>query len=275
MVTLTQLLRFAVVSYAIEYARAQDISGLTPAEKPIEPYNFDCINGCPAQDPYLAPPPPEVPTDVTNNGNYLITNCLLGQEGDLATGLIRKLQIFGPQIQKVVDSLNLESPPGYKKWFRNFSTAPLVKSIFQAVSSGPNAAYDGGPVQQPTLTCVRDGSVNTEMQQWWTACSSPNPSKRPIAFHIKGTATVMLCPRYFELPENVPSICPHNSLDLVQNQFGVFVHEFVHVYGDTADGQKAIGGKTFGGSSEYYNPVQAKRLDQFDARLNPQVGLSL
>ena len=244
------------------------------SDTPVEPFGFDCINGCPADDALdYAAPPPETPTDVTNAGNYLITNCLLGQDGDQATGLRQRMIIYGQQVSKVIDSLNQPDVPGFTKWFRKASNIPVIKKVFQTILAGNNVVYNGASTaNQPTLTCVRDGSSDPDMQKWWTQCNNADPSKRSIAFHVKNTGTVMLCPRYFELPENAPTDrCPHNDLDLVQNQFGVLVHEWIHVFGDTDVGQTVIGGTTFGGSSEYYNPYQAKRLDQFDARLNPQV----
>ena len=231
--------------------------------------SFDCLEGCPATDAPAGPPPPPIdPADITHNGNYLISNCA----GE-AAGLQQRLVIYGQQVQRAVDSLsdpNFATPPGFISWFKNAANVPTVKDILSLISVGNNIVYNGGAPVQPQLLCISDGSTDTKMQEWWIRCSNPDPRKRPIGFTIPNSGTVGLCPRFFELPDNSPARCPSNLLDLVQNQFGTLVHEWVHVFGDSDAGKQLIGG-TFGPAMEQYDPKYARKLDRFDSKQNAQV----
>ena len=216
------------------------------------------------------PPPPDTSTDIINNGNYLITNCLYQQPGDLATPLVLKLQAWGPLISKAVSSIvDGGIRPIFTTYFKSQTNVAPVTYILQKIAAGDNLNING-VAQQPTLTCARDGSANPDAQKIWGWCNPPNGNK-PAAYQIKGTQTIALCPPFFETPEQPETICPRNLLKLVQNQFGIFVHELVHLYGDQPEGMQKIGGKTFGVGEERYKPDRAKNLLASEQILNPQV----
>ena len=284
----TQLSGLSLFLTGVLYVAAQDNSTynnpmfnytLVQHYTEVEPAGFDDINGSPATDSLDGnAPPPDTSSDVVNAGNYLITNCLSGKSGDKATSLQQNMRTYGDYINKIVGSLNSVDNKGsgsiFNTYFKAPSNVPNVKYIFQKIQKGDNVVYNSNASRQPTLTCVRDKSPNPDMRMWWDHCNDKKLVNSPIAFHIKNTGTVMLCPRYFDLRANPPSRCNTNDeVQWAQNQFGVLVHEWIHVFGDTDEGQKIIGGKTFGGGEEKYIPRLAKKLDQFDAKLNPQVGL--
>ena len=223
-------------------------------------------------------PAPEAPTDITNYGNYLITNCLSTAPDDtnLAKQLTSKLQVWGPQISKVLDDVIHTRHGPFATYFKTHTNINPVSYIFKKISAGDNVSY-GGTEKQPTLTCARDGATDPDLQRLWRLCDTTNPDmrQRPVAFHLKGTQTIGLCPRFFTLAANPPTSCPSNLLDLVQNQFGLFVHEAVHLYGDEPAGQQTIGGVTFGRGEERYNPRRAAALLASEQILNPQVRIYL
>lgn len=224
-----------------------------------------------APPPAGAPPPPDTLTDVVGTGNYLISNCLYKQEGDLAKGLISVMEQTGAVIAgDLTSDLNKDKSSSWFLWsFKEPSSRSRVKSIFQTIYAGGKINVNGVD-QQPTIFCVRDGSSDAQMQTFWGYCTDPKYGN-PIAAQLIGYQSILLCPKFFNEPAEVRGACPDDRLQLAYTQSSTLVHEMIHLYGDTPAGQSNIGGKTFGVGKEKYDLQGATDLSVTDSLRNPQV----
>ena len=228
-----------------------------------------------APPPAGAPPAPDTPTDIVGTGNYLISNCLYQQVGDLATGLISVMEQTGAIIagDLTADLIRNQKSSSWFLWsFKESSNTIRVYNMFQLIYGGGNINVNGTD-QQPTLHCVRDGSSDPRMQEFWGYCNDPQYGN-PIAAQLIGYQSILLCPKFFNEPAEVRGACPADRTLLAYTQSSTLVHEMIHLYGDTPDGQHNIGGKTFGVGQEKYDLQGAFDLSVTNSLRNPQVSSS-
>ena len=194
------------------------------------------------------PPPPDDPADIATSGNYLISNCLYGKDGDEATGLQSTL---AGTAEVIVGDLGTDIKEGFRSdWFRHLfkdaTVTGVVQWVFEQMYIGGNITF-GEVSSQPNLICVRDGSTNTKMQEYWEYCN--DPQKSVVASKLPDEASIILCPRFFNDTAEVRPSCPAaKQLGTAANtRAATLVHELVHMYGDTPDGIAKIGDETLGG----------------------------
>ena len=235
--------------------------------------------------PQTAPPPPAVPlapldpADITNNGNYLIANCHYQREGDKATGMQTLLRNAGEYIHTNILPDLEEDPPSlaYMTFFKDAASVGKVKWIFNAMVGAANVPDGKGGLAQPKLNCVDDlstDSPNPTMLQWQNWCR-----ERATAVQASGTQDITLCPVFFTLPSNPTNVvCPAAEAGqglLSQNQFGILLHELVHLYGDTPEGREQLGSETYtvNGIKETYRTTNAIGMPAVNSTLNASVSL--
>ena len=233
--------------------------------------------------PQTAPPPPAEPivaldpADITNNGNYLIANCHYQKEGDKATGMQTLLRNAGEYIHtNILPDLEKDPPSlAYMTFFKDAASLPKVKWIFNAMISAANVPDGKGGLAQPKFNCVDDLSIpssNPIMKKWQAWC------KTASAVQATGTPDITLCPVFFTLPSNPTNVaCPTDAtqMALSQNQFGILLHELVHLYGDSPEGQQRLGSETYtvNGVKETYGVTNAIGMPAANSTLNPTVSL--
>ena len=194
------------------------------------------------------PPPPDDPADIATSGNYLISNCLYGKDGDEATGIQNTL---AGTAEVIVGDLGTDLKNGFKSdWFRHLfkddTSTSVVQWVFEQIYIGGNTTANGVS-SQSNLICVRDGSTNPKMQEHWDYCNAT----RVVAFKLDDETSVMLCPRFFADTAEVRPSCPVGDelKNATKTRAATLVHELVHMYGDTPDGIARIGDETLGGNA--------------------------
>ena len=226
----------------------------------------------PAWTPGTAPAPPAGappalvdPADITNNGNYLISNC-----GDKAAGLQNLLRIAGNVISRnvVLDIPKGTASPAFTTFFKDGANIEKVAYIFNKIRQGPNLNIDGRE-QQPQINCVRnEPSADPQTQAWQSWCT-----QGALAAQGTNTQHIVLCPSFFDRPSDPEGTCPPvNEQGLLPyTQFGILMHEWTHLYGDTTEGRNVLGDETFGGADERYEIQDAVVLSAADSIKNAQV----
>ena len=229
----------------------------------------DCGYGCPAVSPYDGSPPPADGASV-QAGPYTITDC-----GGFTSDLQNRIATLYPDNIRKILSYSSPNPDQnlFKTWFKSQDNAAKVYFIFNKILNGGSVTYKGGSPLNPTILCAHK-SENPPVQENYDRCFPPNGATGPAAFWLTKSATVVLCPKFFDQPANPTPRCPYRLIDQAQTQFALLVHELTHLYGDSDEGNKVLGENTFGQGEEVYDPEGAKKLDQFNNRLNPQVRIA-
>lgn len=201
--------------------------------------------------------------DTVYSGNYEILFCGAGAPNSKTSQLQNGLPHILTLLQAVIADVKLgtKSPHGFAAFFKTNDNIATVQKVFQTIIDGPNVGLDD---TNPLFACADPNQDLTK--KVYADCLN----RRIVCFAWPQYGVIFICPAFWNLnPLPFGSSCPRlgnnvlvpDNTDLSTNQFGIVIHELVHMY---APKLTAIDGET----NEVYNVQAAVNLNAKDSLKN-------
>ena len=178
--------------------------------------------------------------DSVKSGNYLITYCDANVAGSHAAYFQRLIPYMQSHLEAVLTDLDRgTASPAFRAFFKTNSNLEPVRQVFTNIINGSefvtvNSRQNGPYTAPPTLVCT--DTDETFLDHLLDECYS---YLRPMAYIINPQKMVAICPLFWTLPHIARNTaCPQiangkvltEPRSLIMTQFGILVHELVHIY---------------------------------------------
>ncbi|KAL9634365.1 MAG: hypothetical protein Q9204_003035 [Flavoplaca sp. TL-2023a] len=191
------------------------------------------------------------PQDKSPVGNYMIFHC---ENLDRSAGFPELFARVRETIELVLLDLQhgIDSPHGYRAFFKSNKHLPIVQSVFQNITAGRNLRG-----RRPLINCLHPYGEAVTRPSAYSAICEPREGHELVRARALQSGFLILCPEFFRYPAfaNGTEDCPviagrrgfqkfaeeENGSALTDTQFGTLIRELVRSYNPLDKGPKEGG----------------------------------
>lgn len=178
--------------------------------------------------------------DAVKSGNYLIAYCDADTTGSHAAYLQHLIPYMQSHLGAVLTDLDRgTASPAFRAFFKTNNNLEPVRHVFTNIINGSefltvNSRQNGQVKAPPTLLCA--DTDEPLLDHLMDDCYS---YAQPVAYIVNPQKMVAICPHFWLLPHIAhKTACPRivngkvliEPTSLIVTQFGILVHELVHIY---------------------------------------------